>query len=1243
MQIHSISGENIASLAAPFEIKLDEAPLSSAGLFAITGETGAGKSSLLDTMCLALYGDCPRLSGDGTRENVEDVDGQELRSNDPRTTLRRGAAKAIARVVFRGVDGEIYAVEWMVRRAREKPDGRLQNVERSLMRLSDRQVLATQLTIVNERIVELTGLTYDEFRRTTLLAQGDFDAFLVAKTGDRAAILEKVTGTGIYRDISRKVYERYAETRRALEILEARRGEHRLLTPEDRQALADEIDTLRTTQKAKDNELKQILAEIAVYIALEEAQANLEKAQFRLNMAQNALQARSDDKARLADWDSARGLRGEVKEREAAVKAHGDIVTIRDGIVDLRDAHTEILKTAGEEAATARAARDEAETVFKSFALDWTRATTLDGNIATATEEAAKAEKQLNSASSQVSEAKRKYEAFEGRKKALEVDIEIEAAKLAKVPGHETLLGNWALLEGRLHDRIACATELASWEEEKTSLSDSIAVDRENTKTCTTGIQMAGALIKVAHGEQDEIAEERATLIEVNPTDRLARLSQVASDLRDLRNAATDARTAQDAIAKSVKRISDAGDAQAEASKKLDAAGNKVEEAGHQVDALRRPMESADAAVTREAAHLRRHLHDGEPCPVCRSTTHPVMQDGALAELAKGLREQFEATAKMKQAALDDARAAERVVADAEMIIAEEKAARSGLEARLARAIEAFGTARRVLENAPLSDKLPDDPEVPEEVFNALFETVAAWRGKLEANRDRLGVLEKTHGEAVRAIEEQNREIIHLQSVEREISGRMAGYEARIATLGESITSAGKTISQIDNRVGSILAEIGLLAESFGPNSENHLEKLGKISETLVAARDKIAEHKTTLVDLGPEIGRTAADMSGAAKAETEAKEHRNGRVETLKALVDERAGLLGGEATDTHRTRHNEARTKAQAALEQADRTYSEENAKLVGIESRFEAAGTTVATAETRLSNAEAALTDACSAAGLLLERVVELHKATDEEMADCRERIRQAETEKANADGALKERQDALRALKDEGLPERPRDELDAIKRQLEIAAQARGEELGRLAGRQSADFEARKRLQDLEQEIDAARGASDTWLAINEVIGAANGDRFAQIAQAVTLGLLVERANLHLQELKPRYRLEVAASDLALHVIDLDMAGERRTTRSLSGGERFLVSLALALALSSMGTHGALAGTLFIDEGFGSLDSDSLDLAIDALERLHAQGRTIGVISHVQAMKDRVPVQIEVAKTGGGASELRLKVA
>jgi exonuclease SbcC len=103
-------------------------------------------------------------------------------------------------------------------------------------------------------------------------------------------------------------------------------------------------------------------------------------------------------------------------------------------------------------------------------------------------------------------------------------------------------------------------------------------------------------------------------------------------------------------------------------------------------------------------------------------------------------------------------------------------------------------------------------------------------------------------------------------------------------------------------------------------------------------------------------------------------------------------------------------------------------------------------------------------------------------------------------------------------------------------------------------------------------------------------------------------------------------------------DIDMGGETRATRSLSGGERFLVSLALALALSRMGSKGGLAATLFIDEGFGSLDSASLDLAIDALEGLQSQGRQVGVISHVEELKERIAARIEITPTGRGTSRI-----
>lgn len=289
-----------------------------------------------------------------------------------------------------------------------------------------------------------------------------------------------------------------------------------------------------------------------------------------------------------------------------------------------------------------------------------------------------------------------------------------------------------------------------------------------------------------------------------------------------------------------------------------------------------------------------------------------------------------------------------------------------------------------------------------------------------------------------------------------------------------------------------------------------------------------------------------------------------------------------------------------------------------------------------------AEQSLTAACATAGLPLARVLDLHATPEETITARRARLTAATQEQAEATGVLRARQDEWQAAQAAGRPDLTAEELTTRLTALDAESAERDQALGRIAERLDADRQAAVALAGLEAEITAARHRQETWQAVNDAVGSGSGDRFAQIAQAVTLALLVDRANLHLAELKPRYRLEVAATDLALQVIDLDMAGDRRPARLLSGGERFLVSLALALALSGMGTQGALAGTLFIDEGFGSLDGDSLDLAIDALERLQAQGRMIGVISHVQAMKDRIPVQVEVRKTGGGASEVRLKL-
>ncbi|RLS76709.1 MAG: hypothetical protein DWI00_06155, partial [Planctomycetota bacterium] len=181
---------------------------------------------------------------------------------------------------------------------------------------------------------------------------------------------------------------------------------------------------------------------------------------------------------------------------------------------------------------------------------------------------------------------------------------------------------------------------------------------------------------------------------------------------------------------------------------------------------------------------------------------------------------------------------------------------------------------------------------------------------------------------------------------------------------------------------------------------------------------------------------------------------------------------------------------------------------------------------------------------------------------------------------------------------------------------------------------------RRVQNVElmEQIRQQDAKADPWRKLNELLGSSDGAKFRMIAQRRTLDLLLRYANHQLNNLAVRYRLERLPESLNLIVIDRDMGDERRSIHSLSGGESFLVSLALALGLASLTSNRLRIESLFIDEGFGSLDPETLNTAMSALMHLEAQGRKVGVISHVTEMTDAISVQIKVVKGRGGASRI-----
>lgn len=222
----------------------------------------------------------------------------------------------------------------------------------------------------------------------------------------------------------------------------------------------------------------------------------------------------------------------------------------------------------------------------------------------------------------------------------------------------------------------------------------------------------------------------------------------------------------------------------------------------------------------------------------------------------------------------------------------------------------------------------------------------------------------------------------------------------------------------------------------------------------------------------------------------------------------------------------------------------------------------------------------------------------------------------------------------------LSERSIAELNELLNTAKTGLQLRTQEKNEIRFRLQQDAKDKQKIGDLLSFIQAKALIVENWAKLNEVIGSADGKKFRQIAQEYTLDVLLSYANVHLEMLSKRYLLQRVPNTLGLQVLDQDMGNEVRTVYSLSGGESFLVSLSLALGLASLSSSRMKVKSLFIDEGFGSLDPTTLNIAMDALERLHNQGRKVGVISHVQEMTERIPVQIKVSKQQSGRSKVEV---
>jgi len=1233
MRIVSISGQNIASLAQPFAIDFTAAPLAGTGLFVITGETGAGKSSILDAMCLALYGDAPRLAGSANDE-VPDPSGKAIKARDSRAILRRGTTQGWAEVRFTARDGQDYIARWQARRARDKVEGQLQNVSRSLARVSDGQVLASQITIVSDQIASLTGFSYDEFRRAVLLAQGDFDAFLRADTNDRAGLLEKVTGTGLYRAVSSRIYERTEATRQAHGVLVQRREGHHILTDEDRASLEAERLVVTLANQAAGAEAKTLQEALARHTRHAETSRHVALAETAFEQALTSQTNARVDRAQLARIDQATPLRAQWQAVQSArdrVKNATGSIAATTVLSNETAAKADALREVTKQAEAEHTAREDE---FKVFGPLWDKAAALDNRISSATTELETSRSQAETLEQEANEARTAFQVLQQEDAKARKTLQTTEEELAERSSDCALADNWLQTCQHIEEHAEAQSALTR------AKIDSATHRAEVQRLTVAQAELATQTENDTAGET-KLADEAANLADrlsaieaTHPPGRRSELQTLATALADMRRAEQEHSSARSDLTAAEKNAEDAKEAMAIAKAEAGSAAKTMAAANAQANALTAPAERADMAASDAARELRLRLEPREACPVCGSLEHPTHADTALAELAADLRTGLSSAraaaedARNKQA--EALRAQDRAQGELKQAGTNAQTAEAKITTARAHWQDAYNRAIPVPNCPALPKQFGEDPTKLDTLLTAIN---SAQQAEAAAQIELAGLRQTLAATTTRR--EDLRKIITSHAAAREsLNSELAGaishqaLSVRAAEIAEAQTARlAAALSPMLKQLGETLTDPGL--------SDQLKSRVMKIAE-LRKARDSTA---TTLVALAPRIAKAESRAESTAKHFEAAQKAVATRLNALQTLQSERLPLLGGEATATHRTRHNEARKGAAAALDTARNALAEATNAWAAARAKAETAATELNGAKQALETAEAAIADALAGTELVQDDLDSLFTLPRTEIDALRQRLRELDDAVTSARAALDSRYKDHAEAEAAGLPEDPPEALTDALSVLDTANQTRAERVGAIDAELQRDIAARTALAGLEAEITQARSELDIWEAVNHTVGSRSGDKFAKIAQSITLDVLVDHANHHLADLNPRYRLRRAA-DLALQVEDCDMGGEARATRSLSGGERFLVSLALALALSRMGGKGGLAGTLFIDEGFGSLDAGSLDLAINALESLQSQGRQVGVISHVEAMKERIPTRITVLKQGGGKSAIEV---
>ena len=1091
MKILKLRFKNINSLSGEHEIDFTQPVFTNEGLFAITGKTGAGKSSILDAISLALYGKTPRVEISGNENAV----------------MTRGEKDCYAEITFE-VNGNTWKSSWKQERTRT---GNLKPVIRQISDFNN-IIIADQLRACDTKIVDILGLTFDQFTKVILLAQGSFAAFLEADKNDKGALLEQITGTESYGEISRRVFERSKAEKEKLDKVLLELEAIKILSDDEIKNLNDEIAAFENEKTQLDEELQQIEHAKKWLSDLESLRKQIEEAKRKLPELE--LRTKTTQEAFDASENALKALKEEQKQLDPLFKKVREFDTLiveKEKLLQpVRTAISNLDKSLQELSQTLEAQQTDLE----------------------------KAEKLL--------EEKQKW-AREHQK-------------------YEELVSNYAAIESENRQLISSSKEIENLNTEITKLQKDL-LSKETT------LQHAA---KVFSEKERDLASkvnelqagkgEYATILEGK---ELTALQSEKENISGLCNQIKNLIQVEQTIAANQKEIDDVAEKIRQLEESIEEFSEKIEADKKTIDQLDRQINLLDENIKltktiQSLDELRHMLKDGEECPLCGALDHPfargnVPQMGEKEVELANLKKQWQEISRTVQQN-------------------EKKLATSNSDKDNA-------LKNKAKEEKSLSDNFGKRKEILAEIKNIQNDfTIPAGENKIE-KLDEILAQKQSELKQITIIIEQalNCEKRLMKLRDQEIPALQREKEAALKSKNDAETAYKLAEQQLNDKQG--LAAIAqdkfekgkttLLVKLRNYGVED-MEKLKKCLDAWNENKKQIENLTNRITGLKSDIALNKKESDNLRKLLTDKQNEKLEIDSEQQILTEQRQEIFGDKRVEEE---ENRLKRKIEAAETARVNAEKEKN----GANTEFESNKAIVSEKEKELTE----------------KQTQKITGKTSEEL--------QAEGEE--------------RKKKSEELSQK----IGANKQTL------------------LSNAENLKASLDKLKEKKRQQAIFNQWAKLNELIGSSDGKKYRNFAQALTFEHLINLSNKQLQKMSERYLLKRSGdgtNPFELSVIDKFQNSEERTAQNLSGGEKFIVSLSLALGLANMASKNMRIDTMFIDEGFGTLDSDYLDVALNALSNLQSEGKIIGVISHLTELKERISTHIEVVPTSNGHSRIQI---